>query len=512
MEILLCASEAYPLIKTGGLAEVCGSLPAALARLGHDVRLALPAYPAALEGAGALHEVSRLRLRASDPPVRVLRGTLPGSRTGLYLIDAPAYFNRPGNPYLQPDGRDWPDNAARFALFARACAALGLGTADSNWRPRLLHCNDWQTGLVPALLSRQSPRPATLFSIHNLAYQGLFPAATFQALELPDALWSIDGLEFHNQLSFIKGGIANADHIATVSPSYAREIRDEAFGYGLDGLLRHRSAHLSGILNGVDVERWNPASDPLIARRYDVHRLQHKLFNKFTLQRDHALPVNSQPLLLSYVGRLVDQKGVDMLLEIVDQLVRHPIQLVVLGNGERRLEEQLLAAAHRYPRQIAVTIGYDERLAHRIAAGSDALLMPSRYEPCGLSQMYAQLYGTVPIARRTGGLRDTIVDYNQTTLAARTATGLCFDDDSPQALLATCLGALRLYRDHRVDWWKLVIAGMQQDFSWTRGAARYSALYAALVRGETPHADTVPTQRHADGAPEPLRRAGQPLH
>ena len=481
MNILFCTSEVYPLIKTGGLADVSSSLPKALLQLEHDVRLVLPAYPAALRQAGELTELAQLKLTGTKKPVRILLGQLPDSEVPLYLVDAPDFFNRPGSPYTQADGKDWPDNAERFALFAHACVALALGQADGNWRPQLIHCNDWQTGLVPALLSLEPNRPATLFTIHNLAYQGLFPAKTFSALDLPDELWSLESLEFYNMLSFIKGGIAHADWITTVSPGYAREIIDETHGYGLAGLLRHRSSELSGIINGVDNDIWGPTSDPLITRRYDVHTLQNKLFNKFTLQRDLGLSVASQPLLLSYIGRVVEQKGIDLILDIMDELFKHPVQLVVLGSGDPEIEAQLRSAEQRYPRQLSVHIGYDEQLAHNIEAGADALLMPSRYEPCGLNQMYSQLYGTIPIAHRTGGLADTVVDFNQESLAAHQATGFLFDGDSPEALLATCLGALSLYRNDRVDWWKLVIAGMKQDFSWTQSARQYVELYARLV-------------------------------
>jgi starch synthase len=483
MDILFCTSEAYPLIKTGGLGDVSGSLPKALLQLEHDIRLVLPAYPAVIQGVEGLTQIARLSLSGCDDQVRILKSRLPDSEVPLYLVDAPALFNRCGSPYVQADGRDWPDNAQRFALFARACVALALGQGDPGWRPQLVHCNDWQTGLVPVLLSQEAQRPATLFSIHNLSYQGLFPAATFKALQLPDTLWSIDGLEFYNMLSFIKGGIANADWITTVSPTYAKEICEEEFGYGLEGLLQYRSDQLTGILNGIDADAWDPTTDHWIARRYDVHTLQNKLFNKFTLQRDHGLPVSSQPMLLGYIGRLVEQKGVDLILDIVDDLARHPIQLVVLGSGERALEQQLQTAAQRYPRQLAVHTGYDEQLAHRIEAGADALLMPSRYEPCGLNQMYSQLYGTVPIIRRIGGLADTVIDFNEQSLDNHTATGFCFDEDSAEALLATCLGALSLYRNQRVDWWKLVIAGMHRDFSWTASAARYSEIYQQLAHG-----------------------------
>ncbi|VAW80654.1 Glycogen synthase, ADP-glucose transglucosylase [hydrothermal vent metagenome] len=485
MDILFCTSEAYPLIKTGGLADVSGSLPKALLQLEHDIRLVLPAYPAVLQRVGARVKLAELNLTGCDRPVRILISQLPNSEVPLYLIDAPGLFDRPGNPYTQADGTDWPDNAERFALFARACVALALGEADHSWQPQLVHCNDWQTGLVPALLSLEPQRPATLFSIHNLAYQGLFTAKTFGALNLPDALWSLESLEFYNLLSFIKGGIAHADWVTTVSPGYAEEIIEPAHGYGLDGLLRHRYSELTGIINGVDGDTWGPANDPLITRRYDVHTLQNKLFNKFTLQRDMGLTVASQPLMLSYVGRIAEQKGIDMIFDIMEELFKLPVQLVMLGSGDPKLEVRLRAAEQHYPRQLAVHIGYDEPLAHHINAGADALLIPSRYEPCGLNQMYSQLYGTLPIAHCTGGLADTIVNFTQQSLDAHKATGFLFDDDTPEALLATCLAALSLYRNSRTDWWKMVIAGMKQDFSWTQSARQYEEIYSRLVnRGQ----------------------------
>jgi len=480
MDILFCTSEAYPLIKTGGLADVCGSLPKALGAQGNDVRIILPAYPEVLERSSGLTSLAKLTLVGATEPVEILAGRFNGSNVGLYLVNSPAHFHRPGNPYVQDDGSDWPDNAERFALFARAIVALALGPADNGWKPQLVHCNDWQTGLVPALLSQHEVRPATLFSIHNLAYQGLFPAETFAALKLPESLWSMDGLEFHGKLSFIKGGIAYADQVTTVSPTYAQEICSSALGYGLEGLLQYRSANLTGILNGMDIDTWNPAADSFIERTYNVHHLQHKLVNKLALQRDHGLPRGGQPLLLGYIGRLVEQKGVDLILDMLEQLFQHPVQLVVLGSGDRDLEERFEVAAQRYPDQLSVHIGYDERLAHRIQAGADCLLMPSRYEPCGLSQMYSLAYGTVPIAHRTGGLTDTIVDLNQTTARDYSATGFSFDEETPDAVLATCLRALSWFQASRINWWKLVITGMKKDFSWPASAARYLELYRRM--------------------------------
>ncbi len=484
MDILFCTSEAYPLIKTGGLADVSGSLPKALCELGNDVRIILPAYPEVLERSVGLSSVAELTLIGATEPVEILAGKLCGSNVGLYLVNSPAHFRRPGNPYVQDDGSDWPDNAERFALFARAIVALALGQADTDWTPQLVHCNDWQTGLVPALLSQHEVRPATLFSIHNLSYQGLFPAETFAALKLPDSLWSMDGLEFHDRLSFIKGGIACADQVTTVSPTYAREIRSSTFGYGLEGLLQHRSASLTGILNGMDGDTWNPATDSFIERTYNIHHLQHKLANKLALQRDHGLPQRAQPLLLGYIGRLVEQKGVDLILGILDALFQHPVQLVVLGNGERGLEKRLEDAAQRYPDQLAVHVGYNERLAHRIEAGADCLLMPSRYEPCGLNQMYSLAYGTVPIVHRTGGLADTVIDLNETTASNYTATGFSYDDETPEAVLDTCVRACSYFQASRIDWWKLVITGMKKDFSWPASAAQYLELYRRMCSVE----------------------------
>ena len=477
MDILFCTSEAYPLIKTGGLADVSGSLPKALHALGNDVRIILPAYPDAVKRAGELATVGSLSITGTDEPVDILQGRFPETDIIVYLVDSPAHFNRAGNPYIREDGNDWPDNAERFALFARAIVEVATGQAGTGWSPELVHCNDWQTGLVPALLSKHDVRPTTVFTIHNLAYQGLFPAETFSALQLPDTLWSIDGLEFHNMLSFLKGGIANADWVTTVSPTYAQEICTTEFGYGLEGLLTYRSDRLTGIVNGMDTDVWNPATDRYIDRNYDVHSLQHKAFNKFALQRETGLPVGSHNMMLGHIGRLVEQKGSDLILDILDELFQHPIQMVILGDGNREFEQQLLQASRRYPQQLAVHIGYNEPLAHRIEAGSDCFLMPSRYEPCGLNQMYSLRYGTVPIVRNTGGLADTVVDLSEETARNYTATGFTIKEESADAVLDACLRAFSYFRPPQVDWWKLVLTGMKEDFSWANRAQQYMDLY-----------------------------------
>ncbi len=475
LKVLFAVSEANPLIKTGGLADFAGSLPVALQELRYDVRLVLPAYRAVLAQARAWREVARLDLPGYKA-VRILEGVLPGTRIICWLVDAPVLFDRPGGPYADQSGHDWPDNAARFTLFARAVVQLAMGEAGLKWRAGMVHCNDWQTGLVPALLSREAERPATLFTIHNLAYQGLVPASQFQTLKLPAALWAHDGLEFHGQLSFIKGGLMYADRINTVSPTYAKEITTPALGYGLEGLLNHRAAHLSGILNGVDYRIWDPGHDPLMAENYTPANLVRKAANKHWLQQHRALPVQERIPLIGMVGRLVEQKGIDLLLAALPQLMKLPLQLVLLGSGARHFEDVLQDWARRYPERLSVHIGYSEELAHRIEAGADMFLMPSRFEPCGLNQLYSLRYGTVPIVRRTGGLADTVVHASADNLQSDLATGIVFEEPSGAALVTAVRRALELFA-RPAEWRALMLAGMRQDYSWDASARRYGALY-----------------------------------
>ncbi len=480
MKILFVASEAQPLIKTGGLGDVCGSLPAALAALGADVRLLLPGYRDARARAGPLRPVAQIVLPRLAKPATLLEGTLPGTRVTTWLVDFPPAYDRPGNPYLNAFGHPWHDNAARFALLARVAAAIARRAAGLAWRPDVVHCHDWQTGLVPALLAQEPARPATVFTIHNLAYQGLFPRDTLGALGLPGSLWSPAALEFYGWLSFIKGGLVFADRLTTVSPSYAREILTPEFGVGLDGLLRHRARDLSGILNGIDERAWNPARDPHLVARYSARRFAAKQPNKAALQRQLGLPVSGVPL-IGMVGRLVQQKGIDLALAALPKLMELPLQLAVLGSGEAGYEDALRRAAEQYPQKLAVTIGYDEPLAHRVEAGSDMFLMPSRFEPCGLNQLYSLRYGTVPIVRPVGGLADTVVDATPETLAAGTATGVVFAEATPAALLGALRRALALYADRR-RWKRLAVTGMRRDFSWRHSAGDYLELYGRLTR------------------------------
>jgi starch synthase len=467
MKVLFVASEAFPLMKTGGLGDVCGALPPALRTLECDVRVLLPGYRDAIAQAGKLKPVARLTLPPLPAPVTLLEGELPGTRVPVWFIDFPPAYDRPGHPYHDQHGNPWPDNAARFALLARVATAIARRQGGLRWQPDIVHCHDWQTGLVPALLAREPQRPATVFTIHNLAYQGVFPAAMLGALGLPSSLWSFEALEFHGQLSFIKGGLAFADWITTVSPTYAREIQTPEQGHGLDGLLRYRSERLLGILNGVDTKIWNPMRDEFLAARYSARSLQAKSRNKRALQKELDLKIDAKPMLIGTVGRLVHQKGIDLTIEALPQLMQQPIQFVTLGTGERALERALRAATARHAGQCAAMVGYDEALAHRIIAGADAFLMPSRFEPCGLSQLYSLRYGTVPIVRRVGGLADTVSDGK---------TGIAFEADDAQALADSVARAHALYRQ-RAAWRKLMCAGMRQDFSWRHSAREYLRLY-----------------------------------
>ena len=476
-KILFVTSEAHPLIKTGGLADVSGSLPKALATLSQDVRLIIPKYQAINTHGENVRYLCSLRI--DNRSINILETRIPDSNVIVWLVDYPGYFNYPGNPYVDEEGNESPNNAERFALFCRVVVEVAMNRVNQDWKPDIVHCNDWQSGLVPALLSLEYDRPATIFTIHNMAYQGLFPTGTASTLNLPGQLVHPEGLEFHGLLSFIKGGLVYSDRITTVSPTYALEIQTPDFGYGLEGLLAHRKDSLSGIINGIDMDQWNPETDSLITQNYKPTSLNQKKFNKSELQRRLALPVNDQVPLFGLIGRLVEQKGIDMILDCLPEMVAMPIQFVLLGGGDKSFEKKLSNLAHFYPDKLAITIGYDEALAHLIEAGADIFLMPSRFEPCGLNQMYSQRYGTVPIVRKTGGLADTVVDSLPHTLADNTATGIVFNAAEAGALLEAIKRAMILYSNHDA-WKKMQLNGMKQDFSWQQSAEQYLALYDSL--------------------------------
>jgi len=478
--ILFCASEAYPLIKTGGLADVAGSLPRALTKLKHDVRLVLPAYQSVMASLKTRPQL-RYQTRIGDYPVGLLQTTLPGSRVPVWLVDCPPLFDRPGNPYHDAQGEPWPDNAQRFALFNQVIVRLANKQFGMDWQPQVVHCNDWQTGLAPALLNEQPTRPATVFTIHNLAYQGMFDRATFEQLQLPEHLWHHEQLEYHDGFAFIKGGLAFADRVNTVSPNYATEIQTPAFGHGMEGLLQHRAARLSGIINGIDERTWNPGTDKLIAQTYNRQQLKKKLVNKQALQQHFKLDQQDDVFVMGMVSRLAEQKGIDLLIDILPQLMELPVQLVILGSGDKENEQAMQEAADTYQGKMGVYLGYDENLAHQIEAGIDVFLMPSRFEPCGLNQMYSQRYGSLPVVTPVGGLSDTVIDASDENLKQSTATGFVMPEVSETALLQTLERARQLYQAPAA-WQKLQRSAMQADFSWANSAEAYGALYALALQ------------------------------
>ena len=474
--ILFATSEVFPLIKTGGLADVAASLPRALMKLKHNVRILLPGYASVMKAAAG--DVKKIAVLDVDgESVTLWKTLLPGTRVLVWLVDAPGFSEREGNPYCGPDGFDWPDNAQRFLLFAKVARLVALNQAGLDWPVDVVHCNDWQTGMVPALLAQDSARPATVFTIHNLAYRGLFSWDTFASLGLPHDLWHMERLEFYGQFSFMKGGLVYADRITTVSPSYAQEIQTPEAGNGLDGLLRYRQAVLSGILNGIDTDEWNPGTDKHIAQTYNRRTLNHKHKNKTALQARNGLAVSEQPL-LGFIGRLVDQKGIDLILDNLSQLLTEGCQCIILGSGMKDYEQQLLQLAQQHPQQLSVTIGYNESLAHQIEAGADIFLMPSAYEPCGLNQLYSLRYGTLPVVHAVGGLRDSVIDFAEPSQTD--ASGFMFYQYTAHGLYAAVQRARTAFQDKKI-WRMLQNNGMSQDLSWQRSAEDYVTLYQQLL-------------------------------
>jgi starch synthase len=484
MKILFVASEAFPLVKTGGLGDVLYSLPHALNDRGADIRLLLPGYRALLSQLDQVRILGWLDVRGADGMVsaRILETRHPDYAFPLWVVDCPRLFDRAGNPYVSAGGDDWPDNAERFAVFSRVAAQLAQDALDLGWQPQVVHAHDWQTGLVGAFLADQPLRPKTVFTIHNLAYGGYFPNSEFVRLQLPSHWWTPEGAEFHGGFSMLKAGIVYADAVTTVSPTYAAEICTPAFGYGLDGLLRSRQYKLHGILNGIDTTIWNPSTDVHLPAHYSAGRINPgKRRNKQALLErflPHADDAAAQAPLIGLVGRLVEQKGIDWVLAAMPVLLAETdVRFVLLGSGQPAYEQKLLRLAQQHPDRVMVKIGYDEPLAHLIEAGADLFLMPSRFEPCGLNQMYSLRYGTPPIVFKTGGLADTVVDANAATLDDGTATGFVFDTPEVTALQETVRRALELYRQP-AQWRRLQQAGMRQSFDWSESAGHYLALYS----------------------------------
>ncbi len=479
LRVLHAAAELFPWVKTGGLGDVMAALPRALAARGVDARLVLPGFAGFLD-AFELSETVRLRTPFALERVRIALAHLPGSGISAYIVDHPAFYDRPGNPYAAPDGGAWPDNHRRFALLGWAAAALAQG-ADPRWRPDILHCHDWHAGLAPAYLRAVGAAVPSVFTVHNLAFGGLFPAALFPDLALPASFFAIDGVEFYGGFSLMKAGLFYANRLTTVSPTYANEIQTPAFGWGFDGLLRGRADVLSGILNGVDPQVWSPENDPALPRRYGVNDAgAGKAAAKAALAQRFGLASDAGPL-FGAVTRLTPQKGFDLLLAALPGLVDLGGRLVLLGSGDGALEAGFAAAAQIYRGRVGVALGYDEALSHLIIAGSDSILVPSRFEPCGLTQLYALRYGALPLVRRTGGLADTVVDANAVTLAEGSATGFAFDEATPEGLLAALQRAIALYGD-RASWQRTMRQAMTRDFSWEAAARQYVALYRELAQ------------------------------
>jgi starch synthase len=490
----MVASEAVPYAKTGGLADVTGALPLELAKLGHDVILLLPRYRCLNESGRSFRPVCWLRVPTPQGPVDTLveEDILPADqgdgRLRVWTIRNQALFDRPG--LYQDQGLDYPDNLDRFSFFCRATIeVMAYLRTSCQWNTHLLHLHDWQTALCAVYLNtiardRQdvaAPEVRSVLTLHNVGYQGLFPGEQFDHTGLSPSLFNPEALEYYASVNLLKGGIIFADYVTTVSPTYAREILTPEFGFGLEGVLRNREDRLLGILNGIDIDRWNPEVDPYLPANYSVIDRAGKLACKQSLQREFQLPETSDPL-LGMIARLTSQKGLDLVATIIPELMAMDLQLIILGTGEPELETTFRALQARYPRRIGLRIGFDEGLAHRIEGGADVFVMPSRYEPCGLSQLYSLRYGTVPVVRKTGGLADTVVPLIRGVRQVARATGFHVEEDTAEALFEALLRAVEVYQD-RSMWDQLVEAGMTTDVSWPRSANEYDRLFVSLVRG-----------------------------
>ena len=476
IEVLSVASELYPLIKTGGLADVAGALPGALGETGVTMRTLVPGYPAVtskMSGGRVVAEIADL----FGVPAKLIAGRVAG--LDLIVIDAPALYDRPGNPYVGPEGRDWPDNWKRFAALSWVASELGLGLVE-GYRPNVIHCHDWQAGLVPAYVKYgPSSTLKTVMTVHNMAFQGTFGAEIFGQLRLPGHAFSVEGVEYYGGVGYLKAGVECADVVTTVSPTYAAEIRTPEFGMGLEGLLNNRSDSVFGVLNGIDIGAWDPSSDPALKQGYGANTVHLRKANKAALQEAFGLDASNGPL-FSVVSRLTWQKGIDLLVENVDFLVDQGAQLAVLGSGDTELENAVRAASQRNPGRVGIITGYNEALSHLVQGGADVMMVPSRFEPCGLTQLYALRYGCIPLVSRVGGLNDTVIDANVAALQAEVATGVQFAPPSGGALRDAIRRTLALYADEKL-WKKIQRRGMKSDVSWETSAARYADLYATLI-------------------------------
>jgi len=479
LKVLFVTSEVAPLIKTGGLADVSAALPAALRALGVDVHVLVPGYNQVMGQLGQHEVVAAFDNLPGFPSSRLLSSRMLHD-VPLLVLDCPSLYQRDGGPYQDVTGHDWADNALRFGLLSKVAAVLGSSESPLGWQPDLVHCNDWQTGLTPAYLHFAQGAVPSIIAVHNLAFQGIFPPETVQLLNLPPSCFSINGIEYYGSMSFLKAGLFYADHITTVSPNYAKEIQQEELGFGLQGLLVVRRDSLTGMLNGIDTEEWNPADDPHVANRYSISDMAGKAANKQALQNKLGLTPDPDVPLLGVVSRFTYQKGLDLLLEIAPRLTKLPAQLAMLGSGDAHLQKAAHDLSRLYPGRIGAVIGFSEDLSHQIEAGADMFVMPSRFEPCGLNQLYSQRYGTPPIVHATGGLSDSVVDCTPATLKGGTASGFMFDGMTAENLFITIQRAIGLYHD-KVKWKKLCKNCMAKNFSWQSSAEAYRAVYLKVI-------------------------------
>lgn len=489
MRTLFVTSEMFPLVKTGGLADVSAALPQALLELGVDVRVMLPAYPQALEAAVDKQVPIALPDFLGCGPdqknkVSIIPARTPDTDVPLLLVDCPALYERAGGIYLNENGEEWGDNALRFGLLNHAAAYVG-GGEFSPWQPDVVHAQDWHTGLVPLLMRHYSRQVPTLFTLHNMAFQGLFPMDNAEKLGIDPEFRSVDGVEFYGRLCFLKTGIRYAKALNTVSPNYAREILTPEFGCGLEGLLRARG-DLVGILNGIDTIAWNPAGDPFLVQRYSAEDLSGKQVCKLAVQKELGLERSTaqegaEAPLIAFISRLTTQKLADVVVEAVPTMVDMGAQFALVGNGDKALERQFTALAAQYPGQVAAKIGYNEEVAHRLYAGADMMLAPARFEPCGLTPLYAMRYGTVPVVRPVGGLADTIIPANMGSRSPE-ATGFSFSGETKADLIDCLKEAIAQYHSP-LAWRRIQLRGMKRDCGWETPAREYSALYHQLSPG-----------------------------
>jgi starch synthase len=477
MKVLSVASEAVPLVKTGGLADVVGALPAALKPLGIEMRVLLPGYPtvmSAAKKAKKLHQYADL----FGGPATIVAFTAAG--LDLLVLDAPHLYDRPGGPYGPAGGGDWPDNWRRYAALGKAGADIAAG-ALGNWRPDFVHAHDWQAAMTPAYMRYGPPegRVPSVMTVHNLAFQGQFAFTIFPELGLPPEAMTLDGVEYYGGVGFLKAGLQSAGAITTVSPTYAQEIRTPAFGMGLDGLLNLRAADLSGITNGIDTAVWNPSADAALTSSFTPSTLKKRDANRRAVEERFGITETEGPL-ACVISRLTWQKGMDLLAAEFDRLIGAGLRLAILGSGDPALQGALLAAAARHRGRASVVIGYDETLSHLMQGGCDAILIPSRFEPCGLTQLYGLRYGCVPLVARTGGLADTVIDANEAALSLGVATGIVFAPDSGEAMVEAARRASALFADRKA-WAAMQKQGMRCDVSWERSAQKYANLYSALL-------------------------------